>query len=201
MYNVRCARPHGNANLRIGGFELGVVEDYTRSLHFPLISRGPAIESSTDTANTPAKTATMLVNNKTIHIEWGDCDPLGIVYFPRYFEFFDACTNALFEQAGLPKPELLRKYEIAGIPLVDARCRFILSSAFGDRVNVESAITKWGTSSFSVGHRLYKGELLAVEGFETRVWVVREPLDPRGIRSQTIPQELIDRFGPLEPES
>ncbi|HEX3543820.1 MAG TPA: thioesterase family protein, partial [Candidatus Acidoferrum sp.] len=73
----------------------------------------------------------MLVNKRSIHIEWGDCDPLGIVYFPRYFEFFDACTNALFEHAGLPKQEMLKKYDIGGIPLVEARARFLLPSSFG----------------------------------------------------------------------
>jgi 4-hydroxybenzoyl-CoA thioesterase len=139
----------------------------------------------------------MLVNNRTIHIEWGDCDPLGIVYFPRYFEFFDACTNALFARAGLPKQELLRKYQIAGIPLVDAHARFLLPSSFGDTVAVESAIANWGTSSFSVEHRLYKGELLAVEGFEKRVWAVHAPQDPRGIHSAAIPREVIDFFGPV----
>jgi 4-hydroxybenzoyl-CoA thioesterase len=138
----------------------------------------------------------MLVNKKSIHIEWGDCDPLGIVYFPRYFEFFDACTNALFESAGLPKHELLRAYEIAGIPLVDDHARFLLPSSFDDTVLVESAIVKWGTHSFSVEHRLYKGELLAVEGFEKRVWTVHAPLDPRGIHSAAIPGEVIARFGP-----
>ena len=71
----------------------------------------------------------MLVNKRSIHIEWGDCDPLGIVYFPRYFEFFDACTNALFERAGLPKQETLKKYAIAGIPLVESRARFLLPSS------------------------------------------------------------------------
>ena len=139
----------------------------------------------------------MLVNNKTVHIEWGDCDPLGIVYFPRYFEFFDACTNALFELAGLPKQELLRKYELAGIPLVDAHARFLLPSAFDDTVVIESTIVKWGSTSFSIEHRLYKGELLAVEGFETRVWAVHDPLDPRGIHSAEIPAELKARFGPV----
>jgi len=142
-------------------------------------------------------TREMLVHKRSIHIEWGDCDPLGIVYFPRYFEFFDACTNALFEHAGLPKQELLRKYEIAGIPLVDAHARFLVPSAFDDTVVVESAITKWGTSSFAVEHRLYKGHVLAVEGFETRVWTVRAADVPRGIRGQAIPREVIERFGPL----
>jgi len=65
----------------------------------------------------------MRVHRKQIYVEWGDCDPAGIVYYPRYFEYFDACTNALFESAGLPKPDLLRTYGIMGIPLVEAHAR------------------------------------------------------------------------------
>jgi 4-hydroxybenzoyl-CoA thioesterase len=136
----------------------------------------------------------MLVNKRSIHIEWGDCDPLGIVYFPRYFEFFDACTNALFERAGLPKQEMLRKYEIAGIPLVESRARFLLPSSFGDTVVIESNITEWGKASFSVYHRLFKGEELAVEGFEKRVWVVHALGEKNKIKSQPIPREIIERF-------
>jgi 4-hydroxybenzoyl-CoA thioesterase len=136
----------------------------------------------------------MLVNKRSIHIEWGDCDPLGIVYFPRYFEFFDACTNALFERAGLPKQEMLRKYEIAGIPLVESRARFLLPSSFGDTVVVESNITEWGKTSFSIYHRLVKGEELAVEGFEKRVWVVHARGEKNKIKSQPIPREIIERF-------
>jgi len=136
----------------------------------------------------------MLVNKRTIHIEWGDCDPLGIVYSPRYFEFFDACTNALFERAGLPKQEMLKKYAIGGIPLVESRARFLLPSSFGDTVVVESNITEWGKASFSVYHRLFKGEELAVEGFEKRVWVVHAPGGKNKIKSQAIPREVIGKF-------
>jgi 4-hydroxybenzoyl-CoA thioesterase len=136
----------------------------------------------------------MLVNKRSIHIEWGDCDPLGIVYFPRYFEFFDACTNALFEHAGLPKQEMLKKYDIGGIPLVEARARFLLPSSFGDTVVVESKITEWGKASFSVYHRLFKAGELAVEGFEKRVWVVRAPGEKNKIKSQAIPREVIEKF-------
>ena len=136
----------------------------------------------------------MLVNKRSIHIEWGDCDPLGIVYFPRYFEFFDACTNALFEHAGLPKQEMLKKYEIAGIPLVESRARFLLPSSFGDTVVVESNIAEWGKASFSVYHRLFKREELAVEGFEKRVWVVHAQREKNKIKSQAIPREVIERF-------
>jgi 4-hydroxybenzoyl-CoA thioesterase len=136
----------------------------------------------------------MLINKRSIHVEWGNCDPLGIVYFPRYFEFFDACTNALFERAGLPKQEMLKKYAIAGIPLVESRARFLLPSSFGETVVVESSISEWGKASFSVHHRLFKAEELAVEGFEKRVWVVQAPGEKNKIKSQAIPREVIERF-------
>ncbi len=136
----------------------------------------------------------MLVNKRTVHIEWGDCDPLGIVYFPRYFEFFDACTNALFERAGLRKQEMLEKYKIGGIPLVEARARFLAPSSFGETVVVESNITEWGKSSFAVHHRLFKGDLLGVEGFEKRVWVVRGGVGGKIIESQAIPKEVMEKF-------
>jgi len=136
----------------------------------------------------------MRVHRKQIHVEWGDCDPAGIVYFPRYFEYFDACTNALFESVGLPKPELLRTYGIMGIPLVEAQARYIAPSSFGDTVLVETCITEWKNSSFRVEHKLYRGEILAVEATEVRVWTVRVGSDPKRIESRPIPREVIERF-------
>jgi 4-hydroxybenzoyl-CoA thioesterase len=136
----------------------------------------------------------MRVHRKQIRVEWGDCDPAGIVYFPRYFEYFDACTNALFESAGLPKPELLRTYGIMGIPLVEAHARYIAPSSFGDTVLVETRITEWKNSSFRVEHKLYRGEILAVEATEVRVWTVRVGSDPKRIESRPIPREVIERF-------
>lgn len=135
----------------------------------------------------------MLINRRTIRIEWGHCDPAGIVYFPRYFEYFDSCTAALFECAGFDKKEMLDQFQIIGIPVVDVKTRFLHSSSFGDDVVIESSITKWGTSSFVVHHRLLKGDELAVECFETRVWVA--PKDQaRKLTAVPVPKEIKDKF-------
>ena len=134
----------------------------------------------------------MLIGRRTVIVEWGDCDPAGIVYFPRYFEWFDGCTAALFEDAGLPKADMLARYAIVGIPLVEARSRFMKPSSFGDRVVVETWIAEWRRSSFEVRHKLFRGDELAVEGFETRVWAERGP-DGR-LKGRVIPVEVIARF-------
>jgi 4-hydroxybenzoyl-CoA thioesterase len=136
----------------------------------------------------------MLTNRKTIHIEWGDCDPAGIVYYPRYFAYFDNCTAALFEAVGLPKHQMLKAYGIVGIPMVDTRARFLKPSRFGDDVVVESSISAWHNSSFDVQHKLFKGDSLAVECFETRVWAVPSETHPQQIEGRAVPQDVIAKF-------
>ena len=136
----------------------------------------------------------MLVNRKTILIEWGDCDPAGIVYYPRYFAYFDAATFALFDRAGIPTRALMARYGIIGTPLVDARAKFVMPSSYGDEVVVESHVAEWRRSSFEIRHRLLKGESLAVEGIETRVWAAPHPDDPKRIKALPIPAEVVARF-------
>lgn len=136
----------------------------------------------------------MLSNRKEIHVEWGDCDPAGIVYFPRFFEYFDACTNALFEKAGFHKPEMLKHYGLVGIPLVEASAQFYAPASFGETVAVETRIVEWGKSSFRVEHKLYNGGMLTAEGREKRVWTVRDAKSEKGMRGHAIPEEVKARF-------
>jgi len=134
----------------------------------------------------------MLTNSREIVVEWGDCDPAGIVYFPRYFQWFDASTAVLFETIGLSKKTLISRFGILGIPVVDVRSKFRKPSSFGDRVIIQSRIEAWGRASFEVQHRLLRGVEVAVEGYEKRVWVERTAAGV--IRSLPIPAEVLALF-------
>jgi 4-hydroxybenzoyl-CoA thioesterase len=113
-------------------------------------------------------------NSRAVRIEWGDCDPAGIIFYPRYFGIFDNATSALFERAlGITKFEMFKAYEFAGWPLVQTQARFLKPTRFGDDVTVESRITLGRRSSFAVAHRLSLGGALCAECNETRVWIVR----------------------------
>lgn len=137
----------------------------------------------------------MLKNVRQYMIEWGDCDPAGIVYYPRYFEMFDHSTTLLISKAsGVTKYELLRKYDMAGYPMVDTRAKFMIPTRFSDTVTIESVFTKVGNSSFDVHHQIWKDGKLCLEGFETRVWVGKDPADPAKIKSQPIPTDIAARF-------
>jgi 4-hydroxybenzoyl-CoA thioesterase len=135
-----------------------------------------------------------VMSKREILVEWGHCDPAGIVFNPRFFEWFDAATAGLFAHVGLPKPKLIERFGIIGIPLVETRAKFILPSRFGDTITIESAITSFKRSSFDVEHKLFNGAALATEGRETRVWAGRHPDDPARMKSQAIPEEVIALF-------
>ncbi len=137
------------------------------------------------------------VNRRRFTIEWSHCDPAGIVFNSRFFEYFDWGTWGLFEAAlGVRPPQLAAAFGIDSLPLVDASARFIAPARFGDSVELASQILSFRRSSFDFGHQLIVGGTLAVEGKETRVWAGRDPADASKLKSQPIPPEVIQRFHP-----
>jgi 4-hydroxybenzoyl-CoA thioesterase len=140
----------------------------------------------------------MFVNRRIVRIEWADCDPAGIVFYPRYFEMFDSSTHRLFEAAGWKKADLRREFAIIGYPMVDTRARFLIASSFGDDIVIETKIVALRNSSFDVEHKAFKpspeGERLAIEAFETRVWAGPHPDDPKRLKSRPIPDVVLQRL-------
>lgn len=136
-----------------------------------------------------------LVSRRHFTIEWGHCDPAGIVFNSRFFEFFDWGTWTLFEAAiGVRPPDLAAALGIDSLPLVDASARFLAPVRFGDQVVLASQIAEFRRSSFDVLHQLSVSGGLAAEGRETRVWVVRDPADASIFKSRPIPREVAQRF-------
>ena len=136
----------------------------------------------------------MFVNRREVQIQWGDCDPANIVYYPRYFAMFDDSTSTLFEVAGFSKQDLVRKYGLVGIPMVDTRAKFYIPSTYGVWITIETKSESIKRSSFEVKHNVYKGEALAIEGFETRVLVGRDPVNPDKLKSAPFPAEMVAKF-------
>ena len=137
----------------------------------------------------------MLTNSRDYLVEWGDCDAAGIVYYPRYFELFDHSTILLMlAGSGLNKYDFLKKYDFIGCPMLETRARYRAPSRFGDHVTIQSRFTRIGGSSFEIHHQLSKDGQLRVEGFETRVWAIRDPADPERIKSCPIPDDLAARY-------
>ena len=135
-----------------------------------------------------------LVNRRQLTIEWGHCDPAGIVFNGRYFEFSDSSTGLLFEKAlGANNPQLVTEYG-ATIPLIGVSGRFIKAIKLADVIEIASTIREFRRSSFDVAHAFFKDGELAAETQETRVWCSIDSANPPNLKSQPFPADFIDRF-------
>lgn len=133
--------------------------------------------------------------SRPYRIEWGHCDPAGIVYAPRFLEMFGESTIMLFEKAlGVRKKDMLSAQGVVGYPMVDVSAKFMRPAAYGDDVVLEAAAPEFGNSSFTIAHRLLKDGHLCVIGIEKRVWTVRDAERPGGMRAERVPDEVRAKF-------
>jgi 4-hydroxybenzoyl-CoA thioesterase len=138
---------------------------------------------------------TYFVRRDQVTIAWAHCDPAGIVFYGRFFEFFDHSTWMLFEEVLSTKArEIPARFDIIGFPVVDLKARFFKPLTYGVVVDIETTIREFRNSSFDVLHRLFVAQELAVEGVETRVWSGRDPNAAGRIRGMALPAEVIERF-------
>ncbi len=137
---------------------------------------------------------TSLVFRWQMTVEFGHCDPAGMVSPKRLFEYFDTGTWSLFEAAlGIKRADFITTFGI--LPLVDVRLACRKTVKFGDNIEVASRVAAFRRSSFDVDHRISVDGELAVEGGETRVWAVRDKESPEKISARTSPADISARFG------
>src|SRR5512138_260605 len=124
-----------------------------------------------------------------LRVEFGDCDPAGIVWFPNFFRWVDAASRHFFVECGVPPwHELQQRTGVLGTPLVDTQARFLKSASYGDVLDIESAIVEWRNKSFVQRHRVMRGSELVMECTEVRVFAQRR--EGGGIRAVPAPRDV-----------
>ena len=109
-----------------------------------------------------------------VDVQFGDCDPAGIVFFPNFSRWMDAASLAYFRACGLPPwREMTALPNSAGTPLLEIHTRFVQSATYGETLDVHTSIVEWRAKVFIQQHRVLRGETLICEGRETRAFCVR----------------------------
>jgi len=121
----------------------------------------------------------------TVRIRFGNCDPAGIVYTPKFFDIFNVVIEEWYERAlHIDYYELIGKRRI-GLGYVNAHSDFFSPCLMGDTLAMAVKIERIGNSSFVVLIHAFNGESEALRG---RFTVVVTDLDTH--RPQSIPDDL-----------
>lgn len=110
-----------------------------------------------------------------IDVQFGDCDPAGIVFFPNYSRWMDAASHNYFTACGLaPWRTMAELPGCVGAPLLEIHNRFLTAISYGERIDIETSIEEWRGKVFIQRHRVMRGNDLICEGRETRALCVRD---------------------------
>ncbi|TDK67520.1 acyl-CoA thioesterase [Sapientia aquatica] len=101
-----------------------------------------------------------MIFTTNLKIRFGHVDPAGIVFYPRYFEFFNTVIEEWCEQAlgaGFNRMHTEFGYTL---PMVNAECAFIAPTTLGETLVAQLSLSKMGNSSIHVGIELLGEDLL-----------------------------------------
>ena len=134
----------------------------------------------------------MLTNTRIVPVEFGHCDPSGIVYNPNYFIWFDLSVHALLAKGGLSLKGLIAD-GLDGVPVVDYRCKFVSPARWGDELAIETSVTALHRCAFDITHKITNAGVLTVECSETRVCTAMDIAQKRP-KACPLPEVLVKAF-------
>ena len=122
-------------------------------------------------------------------IMWGDLDSLGIVFYPRYYEWIDGCAHQFFESLGINFGMRLRDRQML-FGLVETACRYFKPGRYHQKLQIVTNIEVLEKKTITLKHLVKKipeNELM-VEGTEKRICM--DVSDPDNLRAINIPDDV-----------
>ena len=127
----------------------------------------------------------------TVTVEFGDCDPARIVWFPNFFRWIDAASRNFFVACGVPPwHELEKTHGVNGTPLVDTRASFKNTASYGDVLAIHTSVAEWRNKSFVQRYRVLRGDTTIMECEEVRIFAARREDGKPGIRAVPVPADI-----------
>ena len=130
----------------------------------------------------------------TLLVRWSDVDAAGIVFYPRFFEWYDLACEALFASLGLPWPRLFPEHGIVGVPIVESGSRFTSPARYGDTLAIRAAVAWVRSKTFRMEYGISVDGRLCATGFEVRAWVKRPATPTAALEASAIPEAVAHRL-------
>jgi YbgC/YbaW family acyl-CoA thioester hydrolase len=124
---------------------------------------------------------------------WGDLDSLGIVFYPRYYEWINACGHLFFESLGLSLNTLWEERQIQ-FGIAESFCRYPRPGRYHDNIQIITHMDALSRYSLTLKYVICnaKEKYQMVTGFEKRICM--NVSDLKNIRAKAIPEDIFAVF-------
>lgn len=126
-----------------------------------------------------------------IKVRFGDCDPAGLVYYPRLFHYCHIAMEEFFAERCATSYHALLRDERIGFPTVKVETEFFVPLMYGDEAEVEVSVSRVGRSSvtFEYAIRRTADNTLCARSTQTHV-----AMNLESRRAQPIPDKYLKAF-------
>ena len=92
----------------------------------------------------------MIEHHHTIKVYYRDIDKMGIVYYSRYFEYFEESRTELFASIGFQ----ISNVEQGGIalPVISSHCEFKKGAKFEDVILIRARVNEMPRSTLKISY-------------------------------------------------
>lgn len=133
-----------------------------------------------------------------LRVRWAECDLQGIVFFGRYYEYFDLGMTEYLRNLGFTYPTAFTDSD-GDLFIKHSHCDYAGSASFDDELDVHTRIAKLGRSSIVFDFRVTRaGEVLATGE------VVYVFADPEARTTLALPEdfrEAVREFEFIDPQA
>ena len=115
----------------------------------------------------------MIKYDHHLKVYYKDVDKMGIVYYSRYFEYFEEARTELLDSIGLDVTSIEK--EGVELPVVESHCEYLKGAVFEQKLNVRTSIRDIPKARLKISYNIYQNnsEELVVRGYTTHAFINR----------------------------
>lgn len=131
--------------------------------------------------------AQVIVGSMPYRVSMAEVDAYGVMYYARFFEFFERGRTELFRALGLEYKQVFQQKQIL-MPVVETACRYMAPVVYDDLVTVETAITTIDSRGIRFDYRVLRDDVVLAVGFTRHIFI-----DPQG-RPVNFGKEIVEEL-------
>ncbi len=113
----------------------------------------------------------MISSSTEIRVRYADTDQMKMVYYAKYFEYFESGRSDLLRDIGLPYPEI--EHMGFHLPVIEAHAKYYKSARYDDLIKVTTTLRDKPQARVRLEYQIHNVETndLLVEGYTVHSFI------------------------------
>lgn len=101
---------------------------------------------------------------------------MGVVYYGRYYEYFEAGRSDMLRKLGYPYVELEKKN--LSLPVIESYCKYLSFAKYDDLITIKTSLRDIPTVRIKMDYEIHRADDLVVSGYTRHAFVSSESMKP-----------------------